>query len=422
MADPKDGPMPGEDGELWAARPREKYGYETQPTPSQTSLPNQRNPIDGQDLVAPNASDVPVLAPTTSNIPQAATQTLQTSQVTSSTGVTQKSPADTFETLVSKFIEATGQSSTVAKQYLRYADNNLVNAVKLLGGFPEYIAQRTPSTQGLAPHSTNSAPDMNVGPNGDISGIPSQDAEGFVPHSTDSAPDMNVEPNGDISSIPSQDAQPVQAGVKRARGGEGAISKQLSKSNTTILQYYTPLNQDNDESAPEEVATKKRKTAKGKAIATSAKPKVSKANKPHKKDLLEKDDAGVNYGALEEEDVRKAYKPLAEEKLANRERNFKPAPGPAVDTIPIRTVDEMFADMGSKAELRGLFRILSNLSNNLKVATLCSGTDSPILGLDMIFACKLLPLSRFKDYRKLTKYRVSPNTRIALQIGSCNER
>jgi len=303
---------------------------------------------------------------------------------------------------VDKFSEFTQASSEVAEKYLEMMNGNCEQAIQLFcdhtaESFPRINAPGTSSTH---PAFSSTARQAGADPksyNTEDTDTPirSLDSSSVRVHPKLTSP---ISSNAALATVPVV-ATTSRAGVKRTRDGKSVASKQPDKANPSVRQYFTPLNQPEDEAASEEVAAKKQKTATGKPIATSAKPKAKKTRKPAQKVFIEKEDVEVNYGALEEEDTSKAYKPLPEEKLTKRELNFKPTPGTAGDTPPISTTDEMFAHMGSKAEVKGLFRVLSRLSESLRVATLCSGTDSPILGLEMVFSCRFLFITFSHDQR-----------------------
>jgi hypothetical protein len=63
---------------------------------------------------------------------------------------------------------------------------------------------------------------------------------------------------------------------------------------------------------------------------------------------------------------------------------------------PLHDITEIFADLTSKAIEGGFSKALDHLGNRpLRVATMCSGTESPLLALGLIKDCKLLPDPRF---------------------------
>ena len=56
---------------------------------------------------------------------------------------------------------------------------------------------------------------------------------------------------------------------------------------------------------------------------------------------------------------------------------------------PISDITEIFADLTSKAIDVGFSKALDHLGNRpLRVATMCSGTESPLLALGLIKDCK----------------------------------
>lgn len=57
----------------------------------------------------------------------------------------------------------------------------------------------------------------------------------------------------------------------------------------------------------------------------------------------------------------------------------------ASDLPPLHTLTEIFADMASNALKMGFEHVLSRLgSRPLRVATMCSGTEAPLLALELI--------------------------------------
>ena len=57
----------------------------------------------------------------------------------------------------------------------------------------------------------------------------------------------------------------------------------------------------------------------------------------------------------------------------------------AYDLPPLHSLEEIFAHMARKALGLGLGHVLSQLGNRpLRVATMCSGTEAPLLALEMI--------------------------------------
>lgn len=61
------------------------------------------------------------------------------------------------------------------------------------------------------------------------------------------------------------------------------------------------------------------------------------------------------------------------------------------DLAPLSTVEEWFADLSSNIKKLGFKRFIDHLNGRaLRVATMCSGTESPILALKMISDSKFL--------------------------------
>lgn len=61
------------------------------------------------------------------------------------------------------------------------------------------------------------------------------------------------------------------------------------------------------------------------------------------------------------------------------------------DLAPIHSLEEIFQDLATKALRLGFDRVLHRLGGRpLRVATVCSGTESPLLALEMIQKSKQL--------------------------------
>lgn len=57
---------------------------------------------------------------------------------------------------------------------------------------------------------------------------------------------------------------------------------------------------------------------------------------------------------------------------------------------PITSLPEAFEDLTSRAMKNGLRQVLSSLAGRaIRVATMCSGTESPIVALELIRDCKV---------------------------------
>lgn len=66
--------------------------------------------------------------------------------------------------------------------------------------------------------------------------------------------------------------------------------------------------------------------------------------------------------------------------------NWKAVKGIDETLPPIHDIEDIFEDMAKKAIQQGLGKALEALKNQeIRVATMCSGTESPILALDLIF-------------------------------------
>ena len=78
-----------------------------------------------------------------------------------------------------------------------------------------------------------------------------------------------------------------------------------------------------------------------------------------------------------------------QENIRNRDSwNYKP--GIDSSLAPLHDIGDIFYDMTSKGRQLGLEKALAHLGmRKLKVATMCSGTESPILALDLVSESKL---------------------------------
>lgn len=66
-------------------------------------------------------------------------------------------------------------------------------------------------------------------------------------------------------------------------------------------------------------------------------------------------------------------------------RPVRPGRYLANDLPPLFELEEIFADMASKAQRLGFASVLDALNGRpLRVATMCSGTEAPLLALEMI--------------------------------------
>lgn len=64
----------------------------------------------------------------------------------------------------------------------------------------------------------------------------------------------------------------------------------------------------------------------------------------------------------------------------------------ARDLPPMHSLDDIYASMTSHAMANGLGGFLGHMDRPLRVATVCSGTESPLLALEMVQRC-MFPLS-----------------------------
>lgn len=91
-----------------------------------------------------------------------------------------------------------------------------------------------------------------------------------------------------------------------------------------------------------------------------------------------------------EEDVVNGSKPKAAVSWAD---TFKYARGVDDTLRPISTVRAAFEDLFDRAKEKGFNKYLRHLdrlgNRNLTVATMCSGTESPMLALDLLGQSKL---------------------------------
>ncbi|KAJ5572309.1 C-5 cytosine methyltransferase [Penicillium sp. DV-2018c] len=126
-------------------------------------------------------------------------------------------------------------------------------------------------------------------------------------------------------------------------------------------------------------------------------PNKSSAQQPLADDVTE-DDQTLQAGADEIPELRRG----------------RAIPGPhrylATNLPPLHTLPDIFADMASKALGLGLDRVLSQLGcRSLRVATMCSGTEAPLLALELIqkslppdqqlrishaFSCEIVPFKQ----------------------------
>ena len=79
----------------------------------------------------------------------------------------------------------------------------------------------------------------------------------------------------------------------------------------------------------------------------------------------------------------------------------RPKPGLDRSLPPICKIEDIFEDLTAQALKNGFDSFLSHIgSRELRVATMCSGTESPLLALEMIQSSMFIPLlhSSWADY------------------------
>lgn len=65
----------------------------------------------------------------------------------------------------------------------------------------------------------------------------------------------------------------------------------------------------------------------------------------------------------------------------------KPKPGLDFNLPPISKIEDIFDDISINAERNGFSNFLDHIgSRDLRVATMCSGTEAPLLALEMVMA------------------------------------
>lgn len=89
----------------------------------------------------------------------------------------------------------------------------------------------------------------------------------------------------------------------------------------------------------------------------------------------------------------------------------------ARDLPPMHSLDDIYASMTSHAMANGLSGFLGHMDRPLRVATVCSGTESPLLALEMVQRCMFpLSLSLFPDFG-----RVSQSVCVCADVGQACE-
>lgn len=89
----------------------------------------------------------------------------------------------------------------------------------------------------------------------------------------------------------------------------------------------------------------------------------------------------------------KVYEPANETQNSSKKPQIKGGKGIDLDLPPINTIEDAFADMAQNAAELGLCNILQKLDGVLNVATMCSGTESPLLALNLLSDGELLQKS-----------------------------
>ena len=96
--------------------------------------------------------------------------------------------------------------------------------------------------------------------------------------------------------------------------------------------------------------------------------------------------------AFSEDEVAQVGKVLIKVALRDKDREYKS--GIDESLPPISDISEIFAEMTNTALDHGLLNAINHLEGKvLRVATVCSGTESPILALNEICARKLVSLN-----------------------------
>lgn len=73
----------------------------------------------------------------------------------------------------------------------------------------------------------------------------------------------------------------------------------------------------------------------------------------------------------------------------NKQPQKKMHKGLNLSLPPLSNIEDIFADMAARAMQLGLCKALEHIGyKELKVATMCSGTESPLLALDLLLKCK----------------------------------
>lgn len=112
------------------------------------------------------------------------------------------------------------------------------------------------------------------------------------------------------------------------------------------------------------------------------------------KDTVEQIEANAQLSkrsAFSEDEVAQAGKVLTKVVMRDKDREYKS--GIDESLPPISDISEIFAEMTNTALDHGLLNAINHLEGKaLRVATVCSGTESPILALTEICARKLVSL------------------------------
>lgn len=106
------------------------------------------------------------------------------------------------------------------------------------------------------------------------------------------------------------------------------------------------------------------------------------------------------------DDISTGDRPKLRQKPSTKKKAAQKAPrtGKGIDLSlpPMTTIEDIFEDMGARALQMGLSNVLKELEgHHINVATMCSGTESPILALDLLskgFEKAGLPPLRIKHH------------------------
>lgn len=162
----------------------------------------------------------------------------------------------------------------------------------------------------------------------------------------------------------------TRARAAKRKAGELEVDETECREESPSVREIEENSQQDDEDQPRETTAEPRLEANVSSLSTSG--AVNHRQKPRKRQKVDAPLTESEYTEIE---------------YVNQMRqNFSPKNGLAGDLPPIHDLDQIFEQITLHAAQKNAFGefIKSLNGRKLRVATVCSGTESPILALEMI--------------------------------------